>query len=394
MKPQLGGVGSPHCERVALVLRRAGRFGSAALGACCALALVLPTVSSAAPSLQRSLDSIVASPGAPPGISVLIRRGQSREFLRAGVADVNSKRPPRPTDHYRIASIAKAFNAFLAVNGRDGSLPLGETVGNRIPGVLPYANEVTLLHLLQHTSGIADYIRAPAFVKAFTSDLSRYFAPTELTGFVKDVPLSAPPGTNYHYSDTDNIAAGLMEEAVAGRSYESLLGTQVFGPLGMRDSSLPSTVKMPRPLMHGYDVEVGEKPEDVSELISPSGAWASGGIVSTPADMARFLPVYVPRVLRAFREIGGAFRPGASSPPGPGQNFAGPGIFRYRSDCGTVFGHTGSFPGYRLFAAASADGSRSIVFVANAQVVPGLGSAKVSDAIRRFQVRAVCRALG
>jgi D-alanyl-D-alanine carboxypeptidase len=145
--------------------------------------------------------------------------------------------------------------------------------------------------------------------------------------------------------------------------------------------------------MHGYDVEPGKKPEDVSELINPAGAWASGGIVSTPVDMARFLPVYVPTVLRAFRQVGGAFRPGSSSPPGPGRNFAGPGIFRYRTDCGTVFGHTGSFPGYRLFAAARADGSRAIVFVASAQVVPGSGPAEVSEAIRRLQVRLVCHAL-
>jgi D-alanyl-D-alanine carboxypeptidase len=384
-------------------VRPLSRLAPPALVACLAVALLaagpasgkkpVSTVPTRA-KLQRSLDAIVASPGAPPGISVLIQRDGKREFLRAGVGDVKSKRPPGVRDHYRIASIAKAFNALLAVNGGAGSQPLTETVGSRIPGVLPLANEVTLLHLLQHTSGIADYIRTRAFTKALTSDLSRYFAPTELTDFVKDTPLSFPPGTNYHYSDTDNIAAGLMEEAVSGRSYEDLLASEIFGPLRMRASSLPNTVRMARPLMHGYDVEPGKKPEDVSELLNPSGAWASGGIVSTPDDMARFLPVYVPTVLQAFRQVGGAFRPGDSSPPGPGRNFAGPGIFRYRSTCGTVFGHTGSFPGYRLFAAASADGSRSIVFVANAQVVPGSGSAKVSEAIRRLQVRLVCRALG
>jgi D-alanyl-D-alanine carboxypeptidase len=374
-------------------VRPLSRLASLTLVACLALVLLGAAHASAATKLQRSLDAIVASPGAPPGISVLIQRDGARQFLRAGVADVKAKRPPTPRDHYRIASIAKAFNALLAVNGGAGSLPLTETVGSRIPGMLPLADEVTLLHLLQHTSGIADYIRTRAFTKALTSDLSRYFAPTELTDFVKDTPLSFPPGTNYHYSDTDNIAAGLMEEAVSGRSYEDLLASEIFGPLGMRASSLPNTVRIARPLMHGYEVELGKKPEDVSELLSPSGAWASGGIVSTPNDMARFLPVYVPTVLRAFRQVGGAFRPGDSSPPGPGRNFAGPGIFRYRSACGTVFGHTGSFPGYRLFAAASADGTRSIVFVANAQVVPGSGSAKVSEAIRRLQVRLVCRAL-
>jgi D-alanyl-D-alanine carboxypeptidase len=87
------------------------------------------------------------------------------------------------------------------------------------------------------------------------------------------------------------------------------------------------------------------------------------------------------------------FRPGSSSPPGPGRNAAGLGLFRYRTRCGTVYGHTGSFPGYRLFAASSANGRRSVVFSVNAQIVPGEGSPAVSNAIHRAQLIAVCRAL-
>ena len=376
------------------------RLVTAATVACLALGLGAAVAPAAPPApttmqLQRSLDAIADSPGAPPGLSLLIKRGARSEYFRAGVADVKTGRKPDRSEHFRIASVAKAFNAYLAVELATGPKPLslGDTVGEWIPGVLPAAEKVTLLQLLQHTSGLPDYIRADAFVKEFLAEPGRYFAPTELTGFVKGDPLEFVPGSRYHYSDTDNIAAGLIEEAASGRGYESLLAREVFGPLGMPGSSLPRVVKMPRPFLHGYDIEVGKKPEDVSELINPSGAWASGGIVSTPADLARFVPAYVPAVLRAFRQAGGAFRPGSSSPPGPGKNSAGPGIFEYESGCGTVYGHTGSFPGYRIFVAGSADGRRAIVFVANAQVVPGQGSAKVSEAIRRFQARAVCRAL-
>jgi D-alanyl-D-alanine carboxypeptidase len=58
-----------------------------------------------------------------------------------------------------------------------------------------------------------------------------------------------------------------------------------------------------------------------------------------------------------------------------------------------VFGHTGSFPGYRLFAASSGDGRRSVVFTVNSQIVPGSGSPQVSDLIRRAQRLAVCKIL-
>ena len=87
------------------------------------------------------------------------------------------------------------------------------------------------------------------------------------------------------------------------------------------------------------------------------------------------------------------FVAGASSPAGPGTNAAGLGIFRYRRRCGTVYGHTGSFPGYRVLIAANAAGTRGVVFFANAQIVPGQGSKRVSDAIRAAQAQAVCLAL-
>jgi D-alanyl-D-alanine carboxypeptidase len=364
---------------------------------CCALfgTIAAPAAAAAPPKLQGMLDRIVSAPGGPPGISVLIDRGRRMRFLHAGVADVSTGRAPRPDEHVRIASVAKGFNAFIAVSLAEGSraLSLGETLGASIPGVLPNAESVTLTQLLQHTSGLADYIRAPAFIDSFLADPTAYLAPTQLTEFVRDDPLDFAPGSRYHYSDTDNIAAGLMEESASGRPYTRLLQSEIFGPLGMRGSSMPRTIAMPRPFMHGYDIEPAKKPDDVSELLNPAGAWASGGIVSTPADLARFVPAYVPTILRASRGLARAFGSGASSPPGPGQNSAGLGIFRYRTGCGDVYGHTGSFPGYRLFVAGAAGGGRAVVFVVNSQIVPGQGSQRVAVAIRRAQARAVCQAL-
>jgi D-alanyl-D-alanine carboxypeptidase len=343
--------------------------------------------------LQKQLTAIVESPAGPPGIAMLVDRGPHTEFFSAGVADVSNRRPPTPFEAFRIASVAKGFNAYLAAKLiGNGALSLDTTLREKIPGMLPAAEGVKLRELLQHTSGLPDYIRAPTFVEQLIADPARYFSPIQLTEFVRDEPLEFAPGSQYHYSDTDNIAAGLIEEEASGLSYEQLLQRRVFGPLKMRNSSLPNTIKMPRPFLHGYDVEPGEKPEDVSELINPAGAWASGGIVSTPLDMARFVRRYVPTVL-ATSTVEGPFRLGSSSPPGPGKNFAGLGLFRYETGCGNVYGHTGSFPGYRIFVASTSDGKRSVVFVANSQIVPGQGSQRISKEITKAQARAVCRAL-
>ena len=378
------------------MVRRSGRRALAVLlSSVIAIGLIAGPAAAAPPKLQRMLNGIVAMGEGPPGISVLVDRGTRTRFFSAGVADLSNRRSPKPTEHVRIASVAKAFNAFIAVKlaERPKSLSLKETLGASIPGVLPNAERVTLRQLLQHTSGLPEYIQAPAFVEVFLADPTAYLSPTQLTGFVREEPLEFKPGSRFHYSDTDNIAAALMEEAATGRTYTSLLRSEAFDRFGMRDSSLPLTIKMPQPYMHGYDIEQGKKPADVSELFNPAGAWASGGIVSTPADLSRFVPAYVPTILRASRDLTKAFRPGKSSPPGPGKNFAGLGIFRYHTRCGDIYGHTGSFPGYRLFVAGSAGGGRSVVFVVNSQIVPGSGSPRVSKAIRRAQARAVCLAL-
>jgi D-alanyl-D-alanine carboxypeptidase len=81
---------------------------------------------------------------------------------------------------------------------------------------------------------------------------------------------------------------------------------------------------------------------------------------------------------------------GRSDPPGPGKNSAGLALFRYQTQCGTVFGHTGGFPGYAQFAAATADGSRAITMSLNIPAPTG----KLLAQLRRVQTTAVCDLLG
>jgi len=327
---------------------------------------------------------------------VLMRTRHGREFITRGTANTRTGRRPAIRDHYRIASMAKSFNGAVALALADrGLISLDDTVGEWLPGVLPYGSGVTIAEALHHTGGLPDYIRSPEFIDRFTADPRAYISPPELLAFVRNTPLDFPPGTKYHYSDTDNIVVGLIVERATGLSYEGALRRYVYRPLGLSETSLPRTVRMPKPYIHGYEVEHG-KADDVTKLLNPAGAWASGGIVSTAAEVGRFFRAYVGARLfsRFTRSLQRDFLAGSSSPPGPGTNDAGLAVFRYRTKCGSVFGHTGSFPGYRLFAASSGNGKRSVVFTVNAQIVPGSGPPAVSDLIRRAQRLAVCKVLG
>jgi D-alanyl-D-alanine carboxypeptidase len=346
-------------------------------------------------ALRAALDEVITAPEAPPGLSVLIHRKGQDQFFSRGVADVATGERPTKRLHMRIASVAKAFSGAVALAlVSEGKLSLDDTIGERLPGVLPLADNVTLGQALQHTAGLPDYIRDEEFIEVLQADPAQYLTPLQLVEFVADTPLTHAPGTKYEYSDTDNVIVGLMAEAATGLSYDELLQRYVSAPANLRSTSLPTTIEMPEPYLHGYDVLEDAPPFDTSEVINPAGAWASGGIVSTPVDLDRFFRAYVGGDLfsRRVQREQDDFVIGSSQPPGPGRNRATLGLFRYATHCGTVYGHTGSFPGYRVFAASTANGKRSIVFSVSSQIVPGQGSPEVDDLIRFAQEDAVCHA--
>jgi D-alanyl-D-alanine carboxypeptidase len=347
-------------------------------------------------ALDDALERLVDGAGGPPGAISMIHRGGRTVAHTAGVGVNRPARVWRPGDHMRIASVAKAFSGAVTLSlVRSGDLELDDTIGELLPGQPPAWAQITLRQLLGHTSGLPDFSLTQAFAQDFTADVMRRFTPQELLGYVAGAPLAFTPGSRYEYSNTDNIVAALMAEAATGRSYDRLLRERVYRPLGMLGTSLPLGSRLPRPFAHGYIPDPPGPLEDISEAFSASGAWASGGIVSTPADLTRFVRGYVGgrlfggSVQRAQRRM----RPGNSEPRGPGINRAGLALFRYRTRCGVVFGHTGNTPGYTQFIGASGDGSRSATVAINQQINEKVGEPAAFARLRRAFAAAACAAL-
>ncbi len=279
-----------------------------------------------------------------------------------------------------MASVAKAFNgaAALALVAR-GTLSLDDTIGRWLPSLPKAWDAVTLAELLHHTSGVQDFSSCPAFQTAVVASLQDPPPPEQLLRFVEvppcykaDKPLEFTPGTRYEYSNSDNVIVGLMIQAATREDYSNVLAQVVTGPLGLSQTTLPSSALMPAPYVHGYAPDPPQTPQDVSQELAAGWAWASGGVVSTPSDANRFVRAYVRgattnTVTRAQQLH---FVSGTSEPPGPGANAAGLAIFRYETECGTVFGHTGNTLGYTQFIAASADGRNSVSVTVNQQITP------------------------
>jgi D-alanyl-D-alanine carboxypeptidase len=347
--------------------------------------------------LQTALDKLVEVKGGPPGASVVLVRGHRETLLGAGVADVDTGKPFTRHKHMRIASVSKAFSGAVALSLVDrGLLSLDDTIASRLPSLPAAWGSVTMRQLLSHTGGVPSYTADPEFQKYFGEHLHGDSTLLELVDWVRDSPLEFAPGTGYHYSNTDNIIIALMAEAATGTPYVDLLRQEIERPLGLRQTDLPRGFKVPKPLIRGYDTL--PKIEDLTECCSMAFVSASGGIVSTPHDLTRFTRGYVGGELfgGATRSAQFRFVKGGSEPPGPGKNSSGLALFRYETRCGTVFGHTGNFPGYAQFTAATRNGNRAVTVSVNRQLAPDAPGIKAPEAfkvLRRDYTLAVCALL-
>jgi D-alanyl-D-alanine carboxypeptidase len=256
---------------------------------------------------------------------------------------------------------------------------------------------VTLRQLLQHTSGLPEFIGAPGWARGIGRTPLAEPTPEQLMGFVADEPVVFEPGSRYLYDNSDNIVAGMMVSAVTGQDFPAALKSLVLDPLGLRQTGLPLDNLIPRPYLHGYSLEPRKAPEDISQAIAMAWLGASGGMVSTPAELNRFARDYAAAKLfsRDIQAQQLQLVRGTSEPPGPGRNRAGLGIFRYDTRCGTVFGHTGNFPGYSAFLASTLDGSRSVAVSATEQLSESLEGLQLRAwrALRAVEEDAVCAAL-
>lgn len=346
-------------------------------------------------ALQKALNQLVAMPDGPPGVIVIVQHGGRSAIYQAGTASLADRRPLSTSNHARLASFAKAYSGAVALSlVSSGKLRLSSTIGQVLPALPRAWHRVTLQDVLQHRSGLPDYTKS----KALQQRLARYpratILPDQLLRYVFGKPLQFLPGSRYKFDNSDSVVAAMMAEAVTGRSYNSLLSTLVYQPAGLSQTSLPAGFRMPRPYLHGYQLEPGQPPEDVSEALTASAAWASGGIVSTPAEMNTFIrdylaPLFFTRQTQAAQL---SFVPGNSSPPGPGTNSAGLAVFKYVTSCGTVYGHTGNTLGYTQFGAATLGGGNSVTVTATEQLSTSLHP-EVLALLRQAELLAVCAAM-
>jgi D-alanyl-D-alanine carboxypeptidase len=306
----------------------------------------------------------------------------------AGVADRTTGRERRPQDRYRIASITKTFVATVVLQlEAEGRLDLDDSVEEWLPGVVRGnghdGRRITLRQLLNHTSGVYDVTSDAGFqAKVFGPDFLRHrydtWTPRQLVGIAMGHAPEFAPGTDWRYSNTNYVLAGMVVEKAAGRPYAEEVERRIIRPLGLRATSLPGTdPRMPRPSGRAYST-LGADPadpatavHDVTEL-NPSVAGAAGEMVSDGADLQRFVRALVTgRLLppAQMKELTKA----VPTTPGDGRNAYGLGVVRQRLSCGKeVWGHTGGIHGSGSVVVSTRSGDHTLAANVNGDWVGGL----------------------
>ncbi|GAA2654686.1 serine hydrolase domain-containing protein [Streptomyces aculeolatus] len=310
--------------------------------------------------LQERLDGLVAE-GAV-GALVEVRDGRRVWRGTSGVAERDTERAVPERGRFRIGSITKTFVATVVLQLADeGRLRLDDPVEKWLPGVVPDGGDITVRHLLGHTSGIYDYKRTLAVPPdpAFLDYRDRTWTPQEqIARAVAHPPTSTPPGSAYAYSNTGYVLLGQIIEEATGRPYAQEVGRRIIRPLHLHHTSLPGTYPRIRGAHpRGYvpiEQEGGIRLVDFTEM-NPSLFGAGGEMISTAGDLDRFFAAL----------IGGRLLPDRlldemRTPSFEGRSY-GLGLAWKDTACGTtVYGNDGDAMAYQTWSFTTPDLRRQV----------------------------------
>ncbi|QQQ78334.1 beta-lactamase family protein [Saccharothrix sp. 6-C] len=336
-------------------------------------------------TLQRHADALLRQ-GAP-GVLVEVDTPRGDVRVRSGYGDVDRRTPVPWQAKFRIGSYTKTFVAatVLQLVG-EGRMSLDDTVERWLPGVVAGngndGTKITVRHLLQHTSGLNNYVgQLPELFLEDRFDEIRFrtHRPEQLVALATRVPPDFQPGEQWNYSNTGYLLAGMIVERVTGNTWQHEVRTRIVQPLGLRDTSLPGTSAfLPGPHATAYErfPEKGLEADptdprygralDVTHY-NPSWGGAAGDMISTTEDGNKFLKALIGgKVLRPAQlaEMTKTVRAPKLDPGWAGAEY-GLGLMWIPNSCGGHWSHGGNIPGFMTRNGVTADGKRSVMVSVN-----------------------------
>ncbi|WP_188654869.1 serine hydrolase domain-containing protein [Yeosuana aromativorans] len=236
-------------------------------------------------SLETQIDSILTTvfkEADEPGAVFLVTKDGKPIYRKAfGQANIELDVEMKPENVFQIGSMTKQFTAIaIMMLQEQGKLNVNDAISKYIPDY-PNGNNITIHHLLTHTSGIKDYTKMKSIMGIAKKDMS----PEELVDFFKNEPVDFKPGEKFDYCNSGYVVLGYIIELVTGKTYEDFIEKSIFEKLGMNNSRYASDKEIVKNRAYGYH----NRGEFTNKMqVSLSIPYASGSLMSTVDDMLKW----------------------------------------------------------------------------------------------------------
>jgi len=304
-----------------------------------------------------------------PSFSLGIVSGEELIYARSfGVMDRESGEPATPETLYQIASVTKTFTAtLLAILRDEGVLGLDDPVARHLPEGLPVpgadgAPEITLRHLLTHSSGLPLQPVNYALGDRYHNDYSAEMLHEGLAG----TGLLFPPDSSWSYSNLGYILLADVLARATGNSFEELLEDRLLEPLGMHDTTIDLDAdELDRLATHYWS----DAPYEASPYWRPGPIAGHGGLTSSVRDIARYLSFQFRENLVDAGPLSGATLREIHRPQrqrfDPRRWVGHAWFVLYSPDAGEILSHSGFTGGHSSYVAFSPGLGIGVVVLAN-----------------------------
>jgi CubicO group peptidase (beta-lactamase class C family) len=286
-----------------------------------------------------------------------------------GLADREKKTPNTTQTRYRIYSITKQFTAMAILMLQErGKLNVQDPICKYIPDCPAAWKEITIHHLLTHTSGIPDFIGFTDYPETSATPSP----PAQTIARFKDKSLDFQPGEKWNYSNSGYVLLGAVIERVSGQSYEDFLQKNIFEPLKMVNTGYDHNRS---DLASGY-VNSGKIKANFVDMSIP---YAAGGLYSTVEDLYRWDQALYTQQLVPQKTLDTMFTAHAPIPEADGLGYGYGWLIGRTFNRRNIF-HGGSLVGYNSLIDRYPDDKVTVIVLTNqANVDP----ATISDIVEK-----------
>jgi D-alanyl-D-alanine carboxypeptidase len=288
-----------------------------------------------------------------PGLSIaIVKDGKVIKAKGYGLANIETNTPASPETVYKIASVSKQFIATgIMLLVQDGKLSIEDKISKYLEGTPPTWKEITIRHLLTHTSGIPR--EAPGF------DPLKIQPNADVIKTSYPLPLRFTPGEKWEYCNVGYFALAEIIRKVSGKPWTDFLADRVFNPVGLTATRATTTTDLVPNRAGGY-TWTGSKWRNAENYraVRPSGAFLSTVVDLAKWDLALSSESPLTKAARDHMWTPVILTSGKTSPYGFGWSL------------NPVKGHKqihhgGSLPGFRSEFARFVDDKLSVVVLSN-----------------------------